>query len=378
MKKTADAIIIGGGVIGCSVAYHLSKVGMRTLVIEKDYLCAGSTGRCLGGIRQQFSSESSILTAIDSIASFKTMSDELGISVEWHEGGYIFLAHSETQKQAYLEVMKIQRRLGVNVSFVSVAQVEEIVPGINPEGLLGAAYCPNDGQANPFLVVKGYADAVRRLGGEILLRTEVVKVNKSGDRVTSVTTSSGREYHSRIVVNAAGPYAGIVSEMCGLKLPIFPERHEALITEGVEKLFEPMLVDYREDGCYFLQRHSTGQFLGCYTPTPPHYGIRTDTSYEFLTEMPRRMARLVPALSSVSVLRQWAGCYEMTPDGNPLVGSTDVEGFYVACGMCGHGFMFAPSIGKSLAELITSGKTSVPIDEFSPSRRFDKKKEVMK
>jgi sarcosine oxidase subunit beta len=155
-------------------------------------------------------------------------------------------------------------------------------------------------------------------------------------------------------------------------VPVTADRHESLVTEAVERLFDPMLVDYRPDGCYFVQNFGTGHFIGCYTPVPLVPGHRIDASDEFITEMPRRMVRLIPRLAGVKVLRQWAGSYEMSPDGNPLCGESEVRGFYVSSGMSGHGFMFAPALGRFVAELMLEGKSSIPLDEFALLRNFGK------
>jgi sarcosine oxidase subunit beta len=235
---------------------------------------------------------------------------------------------------------------------------------------LGGAYCPSDGQANPFLAVRAYAEAIRSSGGEILLRSRVVSIDASDSRVTAVSTADGQEYSAPIVVNAAGPFAKEIGQMVGLELPCEPERHEALVTERCNRLFDPMIVDYRPDGCYFNQTISTNQLIGCYTPDPRIEGTRVDSTLQFVKEMPRRMMRLLPPLRDVKVIRQWSGSYTMTPDGSPIVGPTPLEGFYVAVGMSGHGFMLGPALGRLLAELITTGTTSIPIDELAYGRSF--------
>ncbi len=377
MYKTADAIIIGGGIVGPASGYYLAKQGMRVALFEKEYLCSGSTGRCIGGIRQQFSSETTIRVAMESVNLFTKMEEELGIGVDWYPGGYIFLAHSEEMKQNYLSVIELQKSLGLGVEFISPEKTMNIVPSLNPEGILGAAYCKSDGQANPFLVVKGYTDMIKRLEGNIFTYTRVTKINVRHSRVVSIETENGDEYFAPIVLNAAGPSFKEVGTLVHIDLPTEPERHEALITEGVERILEPMLVDYRPDGCYFNQKIDTGQFIGCYTPDPKVVGDGVDSSFEFIKEMSKRMIRLLPVLRDVRVIRQWAGSYTMTPDGNPIIDRTEIDGFYVAGGMCGHGFMLGPSLGKLVAELITTGKTSIPIDEFSLTRDFGRK-EVMK
>lgn len=373
MRGTADVVIIGGGIIGCATGYYLARLGQKVTVVEREYLAAGSTGRCLGGIRQQFSTETAIRVAMGSVKLFNEMEEELGRSVEWYPGGYLLLAHSEEQKREYLKAIELQKRLGLSVEFISPEEVLEIVPCLNSDGLVGAAYCSTDGQANPFLVVNAYADGIKRFGGKILTYTEVTEIVTQSDRITAVKTNRGDELFTPCILNAAGPWAKEIGKMVGLNLPIEAERHEALVTEGTERMFDPMLVDYRVDGCYFLQRIVSNNFVGCYTPATPVKGPSKASSLEFISEMAKRMIRLIPKLQDVKILRQWAGSYCMTPDGNPIMDKTEVDGFYVAGGMSGHGFMFGPMLGKLMAEFMTTGESSIPLDEFSLKREFAKK-----
>lgn len=369
MSKTADTIVIGAGIIGAATGYYLAKRGHKVIVLEKDFPCAGSTGRCIGGIRAQFTHDLSIRVMLESVKLFAGLKDELGEEVEWFQGGYLFLAFDEQRERAFLQAIEIQRRYGLKVDYVSADECCRIVPGLNADGLLGGAWCATDGQANPFKVTYGYLSGIRRLGGEVIVGAEVKKVNTSSGRVVSVLTDKG-EFFAANVLNAAGPWAQEVGEMAGTKISVKPDRHECIVTEAAEHLFDPMLVDYRADGCYFVQHVGTGHFLGCYTPSPLVPGYSTDATDEFLTEMPRRMVRLVPKLSGLKVLRQWAGSYEMSPDGNPLCGKTPVEGFYAACGMSGHGFMFGPAVGRLMAELIDCEQPSLPLAQFALDRDF--------
>lgn len=370
MTRNADVIIIGGGIIGAATGYYLARLGRKVLLLERDFPCSGSTGRCIGGIRAQFSHDLTIRVMLESVRMFRDLSDELDRDVEWHQGGYLFLAFDERRKQAFLDAIRIQRSHGLKVDFVSPDECCRIAPGLNPEGLVGGAYCPTDGQANPFHVTYGYLEAMKRHGGEVLARTEVVQVNASRDRVISVSDRQDNEYFAPVVLNAAGCWADEVGQMAGVKVPVTADRHEALVTEAVEPCLDPMLVDYRPDGCYFVQNWGTGHFIGCYTPVPLVPGHRTDTSDEFITEMPRRMVRLVPKLAAVKVLRQWAGSYEMSPDGNPICGPTGLEGFYVSTGMSGHGFMFGPALGRMMAELMVRGRSSLDLTEFRLDRSY--------
>jgi sarcosine oxidase subunit beta len=376
LKNTSDIIIIGGGIIGSATGYYLARKGLKVNLLERNYLTAGSTGRCIGGIRQQFSTELSIKVAMESMKKFTFMKNELGQDVEFHQGGYLFLAHSEEKKQTYLKLIEIQRRMGLDVNYVGVPEIEKLVPGIDPTDLLGGAYCPSDAQANPFLVVDAYAKEIRKRG-EVFPRTEVTGVNVDKGKISSVTTARNEDFYAPIVVNAAGPYARDVARMVGLDLPIYPERHEAMITEQMTRFFDMMIVDYRPDGCYFNQKWGKGSIIGCYTPMPNVPGLDRGTSYEFAKEMGRRMARLIPRLADVKIIRQWSGSYEMTPDGNPILDKSDIEGFWIVGGMCGHGFMLGPEIGWLAAEYITGCKPPYGIDEFALGRDFASK-EVMK
>ncbi len=376
MKNSADIIIIGGGIIGCATGYYLTRKGLKVFLFEKDYMTAGSTGRCIGGIRQQFSTELSIKIAMESVKKFKIMQEELGMDVEFEQDGYLFLAHNREKEDTYKKLISLQQKMGLDVEYVDVKTIKEIVPGINTEGLLGGAYCPSDGQANPFLVVDAYARKIRE-NGKIFLRCEVRNINHEAGKVVSITTSDGQVYFAPVVVNATGPFIRKFSEPLGLDIPIYPERHESLITEPIEVFFKPMIVDYRPDGCYFHQKAKQGSIIGCYTPVPNIPGLDTHSSFEFISEMGRRMARLIPKLENIKIIRQWSGSYEMTPDGNPILDRTDIEGLWIIGGFCGHGFMLGPEIGYIAAEYITTGKPPYDLSEFRLKRDFSSK-EIMK
>jgi len=375
MSKAYDVIIIGGGIIGTATGYYLSENGLKVLLLEKDYLTAGSTGRCITGIRQQFSTPATIQTAMESVRLFKSMKEELGMDVEWTDSGYLFLAHDQAKADIFRKTIATQQKFGLDVNFISADQCKEIVPYLDTDGLIGGAYCPSDGQANPFLVVEAYSKGIKRNGGKILIGSEVVKINIKKNHVQSVTTVKQETFSAPIMLNAAGPWAREVGQLADISLEVKPERHEALITEGVKYMGFPMLVDYRAEGGYFVQR-LTGQFIGCFTPEVQVIGKNTDSTLDFLVEMSRRMCRLVPALENVAVLRQWAGSYSMTPDGSPIVDETDIEGFYCSVGMSGHGFMLGPALGKYMAQFITEKTWPFDMSEFAYGRSFGVKESL--
>ncbi len=375
-NNTADVIIIGGGIIGCATGFYLSKKGLKVYLFEKDYLTAGSTGRCIGGIRQQFSTQLSIKVAMESMKKFSSMAEELGQDVEFHQGGYLFLAHSEDKKAIYLKLIELQQNMGLDVEYIGTDNIKKIVPGISTDDLLGGAYCPSDAQANPFLCVDGYAKGIRK-NGAVLPYKEVTRINIKGGKVTSITTRDNETYYAPIIVNAAGPFVKKVAQLVDIDVPIEAERHESLITESMERFFDMMIVDYRDDGCYFNQKWDKGSIIGCYTPKPNVPGYSLGTSFEFVKEMGRRTGRLIPRLTNIKIIRQWSGSYEMTPDGNPILDKTDVQGFYIVGGMCGHGFMLGPEIGSLAADFIAEAKTSYDISTFALKRDYASK-EVMK
>lgn len=295
------------------------------------------------------------------------MEEEFGFSINFFQGGYLLLAYDEELLDVFKKNIKVQKAEGINVSLLPVNEVAQLIPQLNTEGIHGAAYCSDDAEASSFLVINGYKNLITRNQGDFYLYNPVIMLKK--DKHFVLTLGDGTTINSEKVLLSAGAWTGEIAKTQGIDLPLFPERHEALITEKIPGFIKPMIVDYRKDGCYF-QQLTTGQIIGCYTPDPNVPGIITETSIEFLPRMAYKMTRLIPQLGKASVLRHWAGLYTMTPDGNPIVDSTPLEGLYVACGMSGHGFMFGPAVGKNLADFMASGSWKRNFDEFSINREF--------
>jgi sarcosine oxidase subunit beta len=376
MDRQFDVIVIGAGIIGLASACHLSRRGQRVLVLEKKYPGSGSTGRCIGGIRQQFSTPGAIRLMQESVRQFRNMREDFGFSVEYHEGGYLFLAHDPQRLETFKTILPLQLELGLKVQILNTAACLKIAPQLNPQGLLGGIYSPEDGQAYPFKVMEGYIQEIKKQKSEVRFFTDVTEIIVEKGAVKGVRTMAGETIHAAVILNASGPWAREVARFAGLELPIEPEEHEAFITDRVPPIFSTMVVDYRPDGCYFYQR-SNGQVIGCYSPVPNKPGIHTESSLEFLVEMSKRTVRLVPELAKARVIRHWGGCYSMTPDGSPFIDKTEIRGFYVANGMCGHGFMFAPAIGRYVSEIILDGCYPFDWSEFSMGRDFSRQ-ELMK
>jgi sarcosine oxidase subunit beta len=374
MSKTYDVVVVGGGIIGMAAAYYLCREKVKLALVERKHIGSGSTGRCIGGIRQQFSTPAAIRLMQENIELFSQMEEEFNQSVEFHQGGYLFLAHHQDMVEVFKRNIKIQKKEKVNVSLLSPEEVRKIVPDLNIEGVLAGAYCPDDAQAFPFPVLDGYREKIEDREGELFIANPVIDIKK--EKHFQLTLADGNLLEAPKVLLSAGPWTGELAKMTGLDLPLYPERHEAVITERIPKFFEPMVVDYRPDGCYFHQLIS-GQIIACYTPVPNVPGIHEDVSFEFLPQAAWRMSRLIPELKKAAILRNWSGSYTMTPDGNPIVDESEIEGFYIASGMSGHGFMFGPAIGKHLAHFMLSGQWGADFSEFSIKREF-KSKENMK
>jgi len=361
-----DIAIIGGGVNGCALAYELAKKGVNATVFEKGYLGSGATGRCGGGIRQQFDTEDNIRLAMESVKIFEKIEKELGYDIEYDQGGYLVLAHSDEEAEKFKKNVELQRSMGLGVNFLENNEIHALVPILDLEGAraVGGTFCQTDGYANPFKVTEAYAKNAERLGAEIKTFTEVKGIKKEKKQFGIITEKE--KIKADVVVNAAGCYSKNIAEMVGVNLPNKPYRHEILATEILKPVLKPMIISFK-DGIYFCQ-HKTGQIVGGIGNPDEPSGINPSSSFWFLEKMAKTITRYIPAFKNLNVLRQWAGMYDVTPDARPILGKTNVKNFFVVCGFSGHGFMVAPVTAKLMSELIIDGKSSIPIDSLSIDR----------
>lgn len=364
--KTADVAIIGGGVNGLACAYNLARAGVKNIVVfEKGYLGAGATGRCGAGIRQQWGLEENIILARESVKIFETLSGELGFNVFFRQGGYLMLVFDEREYELIQGTIPLQNQLGVPTVFMPPRDLGKFLPGLNLDGLLGAAYCPTDGTAYPYAVLWGYGEAARRLGVRIHVMTEVVDVSKKNDLFEIVTPTE--TYQSPRVINVAGARTRDIAAMIGIQIPTQPHRHEIAVTESLKSFLEPMVISVKK-GFYFSQS-LRGEIVGGIGDDDEPSSYSTASSPDFLFRYARALRETFPALGRVRIIRQWAGLYDVSPDARPILGSVDgFEGYYHACGFSGHGFMLSPIVARLLTELITTGTTSIPIDTLNLNR----------
>jgi sarcosine oxidase subunit beta len=378
MRDQADVVVIGAGIMGLSVAYHLAERGVsRVTVVDKGYLCGGASGRNGGGVRAQWSSENNVRLMLESIRMCREFAAKMKINVWFRQGGYLFLARSRTDRERLEKSVSLQNDCGLSTRMLTAPEACRIVEELDPSGIEAASYNPDDGVVFPWPFVWGYAQAARKRGVEVITWHEVVGFETKGSRIDGVrvrpsgrTPSQPREMTLRThkVVNAAGAWSPALGKMLGVELPNRPHRHEICSTEPLKPWLKPLVADL-SDGLYFSQS-TRGEIVGGVGNEYVPPGLDQRSSHAFLGKYARALVRTCPVLADVKVLRQWAGCYDLTPDANPVVGPVDeVEHFYQASGFMGHGFMMAPVVGKLLAQLVAGGEMA-PMLEPWKLRRF--------
>ena len=376
-QNNYDAIVIGAGSVGLPAAYNLSRAGKKVLLIDQfASMGQGSNKKAIGGIRATHSEKAKIHLGNRSLQIFKNWKVDFGDEIEWHQGGYSFVAYSDKIAKELNDIVTTQRALGLNIDWLDKAQLLSRIPDLNPTGLLGGTLSPEDGSASPLLMAVSLFKHCSRLGTDIRFHEKFLNFIVQTDEIKGIETNQGK-YYAPVVINAAGPWAAEVAAQAGINLPVMPDSHEAAITEPVARFFDPMIVDIEPDevssSCYFYQ-HLTGPVFFCVTPAPKVWGMATDETSAFLPHAARRIVKLMPRLKTVRVRRCWRGLYPMTPDGNPLVGwAREVKGLFQLAGMCGQGFMLGPALGELAAHAILGTITAADLeilDSLSPYRQF--------
>ena len=345
--------------MGTSVAYHLTRLGIKDVVlVEREHLLGmGSTGRNAGGVRHQFSSEANVKLSIESIKLFERFRDEVGYDIDLRQDGYLFLLSNEQNLVDFRKNVKMQRRLGVEAEVISPFDAQQLAPGLEIDGVLAATFCARDGIADPNGVTIGFAKAAQARGAQIHRDVEVTAIKTEAGRVKSVETSQG-VISTSIVVNSAGPYVRDIGRMAGIDLPVLPYRRHIFITEP----FPPksrvpssriMVIDF--DTTFYFHREGAGMLFGMSDKEEPS-SYNTTVNWELLEKITRIAIKRLPALADAGIAHAWAGLYEMSPDAMPIIGPTQIEGLYVIGGFSGHGFQHSPAAGRILAEIIAFGK----------------------
>ncbi|MBI4860670.1 MAG: FAD-binding oxidoreductase [Candidatus Riflebacteria bacterium] len=370
-----DAIVVGAGSVGMPAALFMAEKGLKVLVVDQFASPGQGSNKCaIGGIRATHSTPAKIRLGLDSLKTFSTWHQIHGDEIDWVQGGYCFVAYREEEERLFNGLLKIQKSHGLSIDWLGRQELANLVPGLNPEGLRGGTYSPEDGAASPMLACLAFYRRARSLGVTFRFGERVTGIMRRRGQVVGVRTDKGG-YATGTVVNAGGPWARTVAQAGGLDTPVVPDCHEAGITEAAAPFLKPMVVDLRPtpgSRNYYFCQHVKGQVIFCITPDPALIGSDRRETSSFLPMVARRLVDLLPRMANLKVRRTWRGLYPMTPDGSPIVGrARDLSGYVHAEGMCGQGFMLGPGVGALVARLVTGqpaqGDDQV-LAELSPAR----------
>jgi len=361
--QTAEVVIIGGGIVGSSIAYHLIAAGCKdVLVIERESAQGkGSTGKSMGGVRAQFSTPINIQMSLYSIPFYASFDVRLGHPAGYRPQGYLFCATND-EHLAYLRTnFEKQVAMGLkDVRLVNAGEIRKLFPQLRSDDIVGGSFCPTDGFVDPYSAMIGFMSWASDHGAKLWKNANVSAIQCDSRGIASVETTKG-SVATRTVVNAAGPWAVEVARMVGIDLPVKPLRRMLVPTEPFDGFphSAPMIIDM-SNGFHF--RPEGLGFLLAWNDPEETPGYKTDFDPGFIEKILTRAADRVPVFENLAVnpKRAWAGLYEMTPDHHPILGAVpEVPGFYLANGFSGHGVMHAPATGKILADLILTGKTGL-------------------
>lgn len=356
LPKAAEVVIIGGGVMGASIAYHLANRGMRDiLLLEKDdFFGQGATGRCAGGVRYQFATEVNIRLSLASLPMLERFEEEIGQAIDYRKCGYLFVLTQPTDVPIFQNNLALQNHLGAGTLWLEGDDIRQRLPMMRLEDAIGGTFNPRDGTVDPNSVVMGYIRAGQRLGVNALTGVEVTGIQTRGGCVRAVETQQGT-ISTPIIVNAAGPWAGLIGEMAGVEIPITPVRRQWFTTSPLPEIPSdfPFVIDFAQS--LYFHREGNGLLIGMSNPDePPGFDQNVDPEWE-LVNVEAAAGRL-PLLEKARLVSRLAGLYEVTPDAHPIFGKTQVAGFFVCTGFSGHGFMHGPISGVLMSEIILEGQ----------------------
>jgi sarcosine oxidase subunit beta len=376
VPKTADVVVIGGGVMGASTAYHLALRGQKNIVLlERDeFFGQEATGRCAGGVRFQFSTEVNVRLSLQSLPMLDRFKVEIGQDINFRKCGYLFVLTTPADVKTFRHSLELQQSLGVRTEWLSGDEVRYRLPLMHFEDALAGSYNAGDGLVDPNSVVMGYIGAAQRLGVECLNKVEVTGIQTSGGKIVSLKTNQGT-ISTPVIVDAAGPWAGLIGEMAGVSVPIQPYRRQIITTTPIPEVPQnfPFVLDFAQS--LYFHREGDGILTGM-SNNKEKVGFDQNIDEVFeMVNMEAAIARM-PCLEKAGMLTHWAGLYEVTPDAHPIYGKTPMEGFYIVAGFSGHGFMHGPISGKLMAECILDGKFQSLDVSFLDLARFNEGRQI--
>ena len=364
-------MIIGGGVIGTSIAFHLAEAGVTDVVLlERDTLGSGSTCKAAGGVRAQFSDELNIALGARSLAAFTRFGQRPGQEIDLHQVGYLFLLSTPDDVASFERDVELQNELGVASRMIDVTEARELSPLIDTDGLLAAVFSPDDGHCTPESVVLGYASAARRLGATLRTGISVLDVEVAGEQARRVLTDQGT-IQADTVICAAGAWSAAIGDMAGVELPVSPVRRQVMFTEPMPDLppAVPFTIDFATS--FYFHREGRGLLLGMSDPDQQP-GFDLEYSDDWLPRLGAAVETRTPGLLDVGLSEGWAGLYEVTPDHNALIGRADEpRNFFYATGFSGHGFLQAPAVGEVMRDLYLEREPFVDVTPLSVRRFAD-------
>ena len=358
LPQKADIIIIGGGVMGASTAYHLSTRTNATIILleKEEFFGQGATGRCAGGVRYQFGTRINIQLSLLSIPMFERFEDEIGQVVDYQKFGYLFLLTNDQDVEVFKNIVELQHSLGLQTQWLNGDEVRSMLPYMNLQDVIAATFYYKDGTVDPNSVVMGYINAAKRNGAKAINNVEVTQIQHKSGKVVGVNTTRGF-IETTVVVNATGPWAGLLCESADFSIPLTPLRRQWIKTTPLKDLSDnfPFVIDFAQS--LYFHREGTGLITGMSNPNEnPGFSQNIDPQWE-LIHMDAAIKRL-PMLSNAGLITHVAGLYEVTPDAHPIIGKTPIEGLYLITGFSGHGFMHGPITGLLMSEIILDGSAS--------------------
>jgi sarcosine oxidase subunit beta len=369
-RRTADAVIVGGGIMGASIAYHLARRGCTNVVLleRAEMFGLGSTGLNAGGVRHQFATAVNIELSKASISTMERFPDEMDQAVGLRRCGYLFLLDNEADLTRFRVNVEVQNRLGVPSRLVDRGEIAALAPEIDLAGIVGGSWCAADGLVDPHGLLQGYVTQARRLGVKLETNAPATAIVVSGGRVQRVDTPQGT-IDSPCLVIAAGPWSADVGALAGVDLPIQPVRRQIAVTSAIPDLRAdfPFVIDFSR--ALYFHREGDGILTGMSNrdETP---GFDTRVDEEWRLEHIQRAIERMPLLADAEIAAEWAGLYEVTPDDQPILGALpEIEGLFVCAGFSGHGLMHGPAAGMLMAEEILDGRaTTIDIDPLRIAR----------
>src|SRR6476620_2844306 len=370
LPERASVVVIGGGVIGTSVAFHLAESGVTDVVlVEKDELACGSTCKAAGGVRASFSNAANIAIGLRGLEVYSHFVEYYGQEIDLTRDGYLYLLSDQTNVEVFTESVALQNSLGVPSRMVTPDEAKTISPLIGTEGMLAACWSPQDGKATPEAVVMGYAAAARRHGARIIRHCAVTDIESTGGTITAVVTEHGR-IATGTVVCAAGAWSAGIGAMLGVNIPVVPVRRQIAFTEPLSELPDTspsLTIDFPSN--FYFHPEGKGLLLGWSDPDEPvGFNLKFELE-DWLMGLGAIAEARVPAVLDYGISTGWAGLYEVTPDRNQIIDrSTEVDGLLIATGYSGHGFLMGPATGEIVRDLYHGREPGYDISAFTLDR----------